>query len=69
MQVKVFDTVFDAGVVKLNEFLAQDGVTITVDRIFTAACQSVYSTHHYITVVYRKFETAPDGLGPGVREE
>ncbi len=42
----------------VNEFLAQDGRTIAVDKIFTAAGGDRYSVWHYITVLYMPLEQA-----------
>lgn len=59
MKVAIFEVTDNEQAVKLNEFLAEDGKTIAVDRLYTAAAGSQYTKCHYITVVYRTLEQVP----------
>lgn len=60
MKIKIFHT-SESDPVELNQFLAQDGIEIVVERIHTAAGGSghEYGTNHYVTVEYRTLEQAP----------
>ena len=59
MRVKIFETTEnDPG--ELNKFLAQDSKTVFIDKFFTAAAATEYTTRHYVTVVYHTIEQAPE---------
>lgn len=58
MRLKIFNT-FEIDPVDVNKFLAQDGKTISVERIHTAACNGGYGSSHFITVEYRTLEQSP----------
>jgi hypothetical protein len=61
VQIKIFATK-EADPVELNKFLQEDGKTIVVERIHTAAGGSghEYGTNHYVTVEYRTLEQPPE---------
>jgi hypothetical protein len=62
MQVKIFETSGEQDPKALNEFLAQDGKTILVDRLHTAGARGQYTERHWVTVEYRNLEQAPPQL-------
>lgn len=60
MRIAVFETFNDDGATeKLNALLSQDGKTIVVDKIYTAAAATESYARHFVTVVYSTLEQAP----------
>jgi hypothetical protein len=52
MQVKIFNTRYSVDPIELNQFLAQDGKTISVQRLHTACAGTGAGTVHFVTVEY-----------------
>lgn len=60
MQIAVFETYVDSdGQANLNRLLAEEGRSIAVDKIYTAAAATEYYARHFVTVVYATLEKAP----------
>ena len=62
MHIKVFET-FNGGdkvLTEMEELLAQEGKTIVIRQIFTAASATESYSRHFVTVTYDTLETAPE---------
>lgn len=62
MHIKVFET-FNGGdkvLREMEELFAQDGKTLRINQILTAASATESYSRHFVTVTYEIFETAPE---------